>query len=88
MFEASVDGELYDANKWGDHYRPYGVDNPHKTTSKPTVTVSAEPSKSVEEISTPVPDKEEVTETATNDTEKSSAEDILAMIRSRKNASE
>jgi hypothetical protein len=88
MFEASVDGELYDANKWGDYYRPYGVDNPNKTTSKPTVTVSADTSKSVEEVDTPVPDKEEVTETATNNTEKSSAEDILAMIRSRKNASE
>ncbi len=50
--------------------------------------MSADTSKSVEEGDTPVPDKEEVTETATNNTEKSSAEDVLAMIRSRKNASE
>jgi len=87
MFEASVDGELYDVNKWGEYYRPYGVDNPNRTTSKPTVTVSAETSKSVEEVDTPVPAKEEVTDTVTGEPQKSTAEDILAMIRERKNAS-
>lgn len=26
MFEASVDGQLYDPERWGNFYRPYGVD--------------------------------------------------------------
>ncbi len=26
MFEASVDGELYDPERWGNFYRPYGVE--------------------------------------------------------------
>lgn len=25
MFEASVDGELYDLDRWGEYFRPYGV---------------------------------------------------------------
>ena len=91
MFKASVDGELYDVNKWGEYYRPFGVDNPNRNSS-PTVTVSAAPAKTPTQEVVPAtvetaPVQEEVTETATNDTEKSSAEDILAMIRSRKNAS-
>jgi len=28
MFQASVDGELYDVEKWGNFYKPYGVDVP------------------------------------------------------------
>ena len=28
MFEASVDGELYDPARWGQHYKPYGLDVP------------------------------------------------------------
>ena len=28
MFEASVNGELYDAARWGNYYKPYGVEVP------------------------------------------------------------
>jgi len=28
MFEASVDGQLYDPARFGQYYRPYGVDAP------------------------------------------------------------
>ena len=28
MFEASVDGELYDPQRWGNFYKPYGLDVP------------------------------------------------------------
>jgi hypothetical protein len=28
MFAASVDGELYDPNKWCNFYKPYGVEVP------------------------------------------------------------
>jgi len=36
MFEASVDGELYDVEKWGDFYRPWGVDKPNNSSSTTT----------------------------------------------------
>ena len=35
MFQASVDGELYDVERWGNFYKPYGVDVP-KTATQPT----------------------------------------------------
>lgn len=28
MFEASVDGELYDVERWGQFFRPWGIDKP------------------------------------------------------------
>jgi hypothetical protein len=28
MFEASVDGELYDPQRWGNFYKPYGLEVP------------------------------------------------------------
>ena len=28
MFEASLDGELYDPERWAEYYRPYGVEAP------------------------------------------------------------
>jgi hypothetical protein len=38
MFEASVDGHLYDPEKWGSYYKPYGLDvgNTKPATSAPT----------------------------------------------------
>ena len=41
MFQASVDGELYDAEKWGNFYKPYGVDVPKTATQKTTESVQA-----------------------------------------------
>ena len=35
MFEASVDGQLYDVERFGQYYRPYGVDAPATTGAKP-----------------------------------------------------
>jgi len=34
MFEASVDGQLYDPARFGQYYRPYGVDAPATTGAK------------------------------------------------------
>lgn len=31
MFQASVDGELYDPEKWGNFFKPYGLDTGTKT---------------------------------------------------------
>lgn len=39
MFEASLAGEAYDAERWGEYYRPYGV----KTANAPVDTSAAKP---------------------------------------------
>jgi len=46
MFAASVDGELYDPAKWGNFYKPYGVEVPATA-----VQASSAPA----QVSAPVP---------------------------------
>ena len=93
MFEASVDGEAYDAERWGQYYRPAGM----MVTNTAPATQSAESSPAVAqptpgaEIATPAPVVEAapapVAETVTAEAPASDsskrAEDILAMIRNR-----
>jgi len=86
MFEASVDGEAYDSERWGQYYKPAGMNqntgDPVKS-STPSVSVSEDvPVQSVV-VETPV-----VTETVTTSEPASDnrAADILAMIRSRNQA--
>ena len=93
MFEASVDGEAYDAERWGQYYRPAGM----MVTNTAPATQSADSSPSVAqptpsaEIATPAPVVEAapapVAETVTAEAPASDsskrAEDILAMIRNR-----
>jgi hypothetical protein len=92
MFEASVDGELYDPTRWGQHYKPYGLDVPAGTSAKTTTTA---PAPRVEEVKveavapttatpTPTPTPAPVVAETTTEAPKSDAADILAMIRSRK----
>jgi hypothetical protein len=38
MFEASVNGELYDPVRWGNFYKPYGVEVPANATPAPGQT--------------------------------------------------
>jgi len=38
MFAASVDGELYDPEKWGNFYKPYGVEVPASASPAPGQT--------------------------------------------------
>ena len=93
MSRASVDGEAYDTEKFGQYYRAYGVKAPATSTPAPTPTPAvAEP---VTETVAPVVAPEPVAvETApvTPTTEAapetgSKAEDILAMIRARQQKS-
>jgi hypothetical protein len=92
MFEASVDGQPYDTERWGQYFRPAGVNAPASSTA---------PSGNDDDVPTPKPAasaKPAVTETpAWEDDEPAAAtapvaakpaasqkaEDILAMIRSR-----
>ena len=86
MFEASVDGQQYDVEKWGNYYRPWGVDKPEGSVNvvTPVADVSTvgdspfeTPSGATEVITEPA-----VTAPASND----KAADILAQIRARQNA--
>jgi len=90
MFEASVNGEEYDAERWGQYYKPPGLDvgtaAPASTESSAPVT-AAPARASVEDVEV---DDDDVAPTApvkapSPETKTSSqrAEDILAMIRNR-----
>ena len=41
MFAASVDGELYDPARWGNFYRPYGVEVPAAAVQQTSVSAQA-----------------------------------------------
>ena len=71
MFQASVDGELYDPAKWGNFYKPYGVDT--GGTSTQSTVASAQPAPAVSQPATesvaPVEKTEVVAETTAPATE-------------------
>jgi hypothetical protein len=83
MFEASVDGQPYDPDRWGAYYKPYGLETPNaapKAESAPAPAVApAEPVED-EEVSAPTAP---VQATASAAPSSQRAEDILAMIRNR-----
>ncbi len=90
MFEASVDGEAYDLERWGKFYKPYGLsakeDEFETSSTTQSVTASA---------TTPAPtplsvvkkdppfEADDNTEVVSVKPSSQKAEDILAMIRSR-----
>jgi len=91
MFEASVDGQAYDPDRWGQYYRPAGM----MVTNTAPATTSADSSPSVAqptpsaETATPAPvaeaapaEAETPVQQPASDSSKR-AEDILAMIRNR-----
>ena len=97
MFEASVDGELYDPMRWGNYYRPYGVDVPEgaapngasssvvrqsqKVSQPVTDTQPSAPAPAAEPAPEPVAVEPAAAEASSSGTD---ASDILAMIRNRK----
>jgi hypothetical protein len=99
MFEASVDGQAYDSERWGSYFRPAGMQKPEGTPA-PVVAAAAVTTAAVavsapviETAPAPVATPEEMgatptapiaTPAAAPQTQK--AEDILAMIRSRQSA--
>ena len=88
MFEASVDGEEYDADRWSNYFRPSGMaartGDPNVATSNGTATSQTAPAPAAESApvveSTPEPEASPAAE-ATADA--GGAQDILAMIRAR-----
>ena len=90
MFEASVDGRPYDADKFGAYYRPYGVKAPEGTSApaaESTPAVATTPVATVSETVQPVAETPApAVETPTQANPSSDkAQDILAMIRARQN---
>ena len=79
MFEASVDGQLYDPEEFRQFYRPMGIAAP---AGAPKATPAPQPAPAPVAEPTPAP----VAEAPAGDTGGKSAEDILAMIRSRQKA--
>jgi hypothetical protein len=84
MFEASVDGQPYDGDRWGAYFKPYGyesqsADSDSGTTPKPQAVVT-KPAPSAQDDAPFDADEEVVAPKATSSDK---AQDILAMIRSR-----
>jgi hypothetical protein len=91
MFEASVDGQSYDAARWGNYFRPYGVDVPESAERNDSApTQSAKPQPKAQE-SFDEPDEQDEPKAAAQPVKvptssgSTNAQDILAMIRSRQN---
>ena len=88
MFEASVDGQSYDTERWGQYFRPAGVNAP---AGAPATTESAPAPQATTlapvSTSSDVDDEEPAVATAPvatpGEAPKQNAQDILAMIRSR-----
>ena len=94
MFEASVDGQPYDNERWGQYYRPWGLDAPAGGS-----TPAAMPVRTAPVAATSLPAWEDdvaaaeasftsapvVVPTASPSSDK--AADILAMIKARQNKS-
>lgn len=91
MFDASVDGQPYDNERWGNYYRPYGLEAPAGATAaqtNATTETSAPATAPVAETSAPWNDDEPATASQPITVPKAStssdkAQDILAMIRAR-----
>ena len=97
MFEASVDGQTYDADRWGQYYKPAGVTSnpdaddipaPVRSTPVPAAMTSfgkhSEPKENAPWQNEDVPVTADPVVTETPKASNARAEEILAMIRNRK----
>ena len=87
MFEASVDGQLYDPARFGQYYRPAGVQidtsNAGSPSPAPAPTATPTPAPVAEASPEPQPAPQPAAAPAADNGETSAA-DILAAIRARK----
>jgi hypothetical protein len=88
MFAASVDGEAYDGDRWGQYFKPSGFNAAQPTA--PTLKVASKAAPIEEDdvpfepaVATPAKAVAEETPAASNGDAGSRAADILAMIRNR-----
>lgn len=100
MFEASVDGQPYDAERWGAYFKPYGLDVGNAARAEEAETVQSRPVAAparqetvaapvaatvVEETAPWEADAAEAAAAPIAAPASNKANDILAMIRSRQN---
>jgi hypothetical protein len=91
MFEASVDGEAYDADRWSQYFRPAGLaartGDPNTQSSAPAApapTPAAPVQESVNDTGWQEPKQKAAPAAAPAPAENAGgAQDILAMIRAR-----
>jgi hypothetical protein len=93
MFEASVDGQPYDTERWGQYFRPAGVGAPGGGTDDTAAAASApapvaRPAAVAAPVAEAAPWEEDAAEAAAAPVAAppkatQNAQDILAMIRSR-----
>lgn len=84
MFDASVDGLPYDTEKWGNYFRPYGVEAPASANAAPLTAALTSTTPSVSDTSDDIPfDPDPVV--APKQVSSDKAQDILAAIRARQN---
>ena len=87
MFEASVDGEAYDLERWGQYFKPAGLGSatgdPNKAASRVAAPVQAAEDDAPFDTA-PVVKAVPVAQPAADAGGASRAQDILAMIRNRK----
>jgi hypothetical protein len=83
MFEASVDGEAYDMERWGQYFKPAGMSQATGDPNRPAAVPASVPD--VDDEPAPVVKAEAAKPQApAASTESASrAQDILAMIRNR-----
>ena len=90
MFEASVDGQSYDTERWGQYFRPAGVTAPAgSSTPAPAVVDEDVPAAKPATVASSFDDEDDVAVAAAPVAAKPStdkAQDILAMIRARQKA--
>lgn len=72
MFDASLAGELYDTARWGQYYRPWGVDAPASTKTSPSVATK-----------TPIVVKKNEMPMPSDEAPKTSTADVLALLKAR-----
>ena len=92
MFEASVNGDEYDLERWGNYYRPWGLEAPAGATAEKQTVTTVPATAPVAESTTAPWDGGEAETTApvvvpTQTASSDKAQDILAMIRARQNKS-
>jgi hypothetical protein len=93
MFEASVDGKPYDLARWGQYFRPAGMNAPQGSAQPAAATESAAPASRPAPAADPSPWEDDVAAAEQSFSAPvakpapaaggQSAQDILAMIRAR-----
>ena len=79
MFEASVNGELYDLEKWGNYYKPFNLNAPSTDDDNDEKSTTTE-APAIVKTTTEEPAQEETKTTSASQ----SAQDILEALKRRK----